>query len=60
MLLLKTVSSMDARTLALIDLTPNYDSAHLGVVTCTLPQPKQVNDWRRTLIFPTYVQKLKK
>jgi len=34
----------------LTDLTPSYDRAHLGV-RCTLAQPEQVNDWRRTVIF---------
>jgi len=33
-------------TLALTDLTPNYDRAHLEVVRWTLTQSEQVNDWR--------------
>ena len=41
------------RTLAVTDQNPSYDRAHLGVVRCTLAQPEQVNDWRRTVIFQT-------
>jgi len=33
------------------NLTPSYDRAQLEVVRCTLAQPEQVNDWRRTVIF---------
>jgi len=39
------------RTLAVIDLTPSYDRAQLGVVRCTLVQPEQVIEWRRTVYF---------
>ena len=41
------------KTLAVTGLTPSYDRAHLEVVRCTLAQPKQVNDWRRTVILQT-------
>ena len=40
------------RTLTVTDLTPSYDTTQLGV-KCTLAQPEQVNDWRRTVIFQT-------
>ena len=35
------------------NLTPSLDQAQLGVVRCTLAQPEQPNDWRRTVIFQT-------
>ena len=41
------------RTLAVMNLTPSEDIAQLGVVRCTLAQPEQVNDRRRTVIFQT-------
>jgi len=41
------------KILAVTDLTPNYDRAQLEVIRCTLAQPKQVNNWRRTVIFQT-------
>jgi len=42
--------------LALTDLTPNYDRAYLEVVKYILAQPKQVNEWRRTVIFQTFTK----
>jgi len=41
------------RTVGETNLTPNLDQTQLGVVRCTLAQPKQPNDWRRTAIFQT-------
>ena len=41
------------RTMKEMNLTPNLDQAHLGVVRCTLAQSEQPNDWRRTVIFQT-------
>ena len=35
------------------NLTPSVDRAQLVAVRCTLAQPKQVNDLRRTAIFQT-------
>ncbi|KAK4477808.1 hypothetical protein RD792_017070 [Penstemon davidsonii] len=32
------------------------DNPQLGVVRCTLAQPKSTDDWRRTSIFHTYVK----
>jgi len=39
------------RTLTETNLTPSEDRVQLIVVRCTLVQPEQVNDWRRTVIF---------
>ena len=41
------------RTMAVMNLTPSVDRTRLGVVRCTLAQLKQVNDWRKTVIFQT-------
>ena len=39
------------RTLGVMNRS--IDIAQLGVVRCTLVQPEQINDWRRTVIFQT-------
>jgi len=41
------------RTLRVTDLTSSYYSAQLGVARCSLAQPEEVNDWRRTVMFQT-------
>jgi len=41
------------RTIEVTGLPPNVGRTQLGVVRCTLAQPKSLNDWRRTVIFQT-------
>jgi len=41
------------RIMKVTNLTPTVGRAPLGVVMCTLAQPKPFNDWRRTIIFQT-------
>jgi len=41
------------RTVGETNLTLSLNETQLGVVRCTLAQPEQSNDWRRTAIFQT-------
>ena len=39
------------RTVGVTNITLSVDKAQLAVVSCTLAQPEQINDWRRTVII---------
>ena len=41
------------KTVKVTSLPPSVGRTQLGVVKCTLAQPKPLNDWRRTVIFQT-------